>query len=128
MEQSTPIDNTQEINNIISQIEQDNKQVQQEPVIKEAIAPPPPQVEEPIIEEEYEEEEIDVSGWLINEVKLPSLVVSLCILFSFTHIDDFIGNYLSFLWNSELHSLNFIGVFVKSLLFGILFLIISKFL
>jgi len=124
MEKATPIsnikDNSSEINNILNQIEEDNKMIQEIP----------PQQPQQIIEEEFEEpeDESSVLDILWYEFKGPLLVAVLCILYSLPGPNDVVENYIPFMWSDVSESLNYLGSGVKALLFGIIYFIIYKYL
>ena len=123
MEKATPIsnikDNSSEIHNILNQIEEDNKMIQE--------IPSQPQQ---IIEEEFEEpeDESSVLDILWYEFKGPLLVAVLCILYSLPGPNDVVENYIPFMWSDVSESLNYLGSGVKALLFGIIYFIIYKYL
>ena len=124
MEKATPIsnikDNSSEINNILNQIEEDNKMIQEIP----------PQQPQQIIEEEFQEpeDESSVLDILWYEFKGPLLVAILCIIYSLHGPNSVVENYIPFMWSDTSESLNYLGMGVKALLFGIIYFIIHKYL
>lgn len=115
--------NSQEIDNIINQIQQDNIQIKQEET-KE----PEQQIYEQQAEndDQYEEQSYTMYDIIYNEVSYPLLVIVLFILLSIPQIDSMLCSYISFIC-SESGDINFFGILLKSLIMGILFYIFGKY-
>lgn len=116
--------NSQEIDNIINQIQQDNIQIKQKET-KE----PEQQIYEQQVEDndQYEEQNYTVYDIIYNEVSYPLLVIVLFILLSIPQIDSMLCSYISFIC-SESGDINFFGILLKSLIMGILFYIFGKYI
>ena len=114
--------NSQEIDNIINKIQQDNFQIKQEHTIK-----PNQEITEEQLEnnEEYQEE-YTMYDVIYNEVSYPLLVIVLFILLSIPQIDSMLCSYISFIC-SESGNLNLYGILLKSLVMGLLFYIFGKY-
>ena len=118
-------DNSNEIDNIINQIQRDNSQVKQEEVQM-------PQyhadnVEDDTMDENvYEDSNYTTYDVIYNEVSYPLLVIVLFILLSIPQVDTLLCSYISFIC-SESGDMNFFGILLKSLLIGILFYIFGKY-
>lgn len=128
MENSTSIqnlkddtkNNSEEIDNIINQIQQDSSKLKQE------MPPPemPPQEMPP--QEEMTYEEPSTYDVIYNEVSYPLLVIILFIILSIPQLDSLLCSYISFVC-SESGDINFFGILLKSLLMGILFYVFGKY-
>lgn len=124
-EESTPISSlqnqneNQDINDIINKIEKDNElpKTTPQPVKKE-------QSQE--IEEQEEEYEYSIFDVIYNEVSYPILVAVIYIILSFTKLDDLMCMYIKFICN-DTGEMNMFGVFLKSILAGLLFYIFGKY-
>jgi hypothetical protein len=137
MENSTNIenikqDNSTEINNIISQIQEDNNSVQQNPDasmktqhIRENVHDRNEIIDDNGVEHEIE---IDASiiDILLHEFKGTLSFIILFIVFSLRALDELLGTHLAFTWGEN--GLNMIGVSIKSLVGGIIFYILNKFI
>ncbi len=120
-------DNSQEIDNIINQIQRDNSQIKQEQIPMKA--PNPQQVDyqdETQYENQDEESNYTMYDIIYNEVSYPLLVIVLFILLSLPQLDTLLCCYISFIC-SESGDMNFFGILFKSLLMGILFYIFGKY-
>jgi len=139
MENSTNIenlkqDNSTEINNIISQIQKDNDSVQQNPEssmknqhIQENIQQGN---ENEIIDDNNDDRVIEIDASIIDillhEFKGTLSFIVLFIILSLRVLDELLGTHLAFTWGDN--SLNMIGVSIKSLVGGIIFYILNKFI
>jgi len=132
MENSTNIenlkqDNSTEINNIISQIQEDNDSVQQNPESSMKNQHSHENMEHEIIEDEQPIEiDASVMDILLHEFKGTLSFIVLFIILSLRVLDEVLGTYLEFTWNDN--GLNMIGVSIKSLVGGIIFYILNKFI
>ena len=121
--------NSQEIDNIINQIEQDNSTVTQE--LPEQIPLQVPEENKATPIEEYEQQDNTYEApsmydIIYNELSYPVLVIVLFIILSFPQLDSLLCSYISFIC-SESGEINFFGILLKSLLMGILFYIFGKY-
>ena len=132
MENSTNIenlkqDNSTEINNIISQIQENNDSVQQNPEssIKNQHVQENIEHENEIVDDEHAIE-IDASiiDILLHEFKGTLSFIVLFIIFSLRVLDELLGTHLAFTWSDN--GLNMIGVSIKSLVGGIILYILNK--
>jgi|TARA_R110002074_G_scaffold325558_1_gene495864 hypothetical protein len=141
MENSTSIknlednvqDNSKEIDNIINQIQQDNSHIQSTPQQDKSV-----NKKEVLNEQEfkYEDEDEDESQYeepnytmydvIYNEVSYPLLVIILFIMLSIPQVDSMLCSYISFIC-SDSGDINFFGILLKSLLMGLLFYILGKY-
>jgi Fe2+ transport system protein B len=136
MENSTNIenlkqDNSTEINNIISQIQQDNDSVQHNPessMRNQHVQENTQEVNEIIDDNNEQAIEIDASiiDILLHEFKGTLSFILLFIVFSLRALDELLGTHLAFTWGEN--GLNMIGVSIKSLVGGIIFYILNKFI
>ena len=121
---STPISNLNcnddNIKNIIDKIDIDNKEIQKENTnIKE--------IKTDVPDENIETEEISYFDIIFYEL-LPSIIsIILFFILSLENVDDILGNYLKFMLNDE-SKLTYLGILFKSILFGIIFYLINKFI
>ena len=124
---STPISdlnfNNNEINNIIDKINIDNEQVQKENIVSNETN----EIKSNIENEPIQTEEISYFDIIFYEL-LPSIIcIILYFILSLENVDDILGNYLKFMLNDE-NKLTYLGILFKSILFGIIFYIINKFI
>lgn len=127
-ENSTPISdlnsNNSEINDIIDKINIDNTEIQKEAQKENIITK---EIKTNVSEENNESEEISYFDIIFYEL-LPSIItIVLFFILSLENVDDILGNYLKFMLNDE-NRLTYLGILFKSILFGILFYIINKFI
>ena len=122
-----PKNNSQEIDNIINQIQHDNSQIKQDDVQM----PQTPQMnqmpQEYEEETQHEEQEYTMYDVIYNEVSYPLLVIVLFILLSIPQIDTLLCSYISFICNDS-GDMNIFGVIFKSLIMGMLFYIFGKYI
>jgi hypothetical protein len=118
-----PKNNSQEIDNIINQIQQDNSQIKQDDVQMPQMPQMPQEYEE---ETQHEEQEYTMYDVIYNEVSYPLLVIVLFILLSIPQIDTLLCSYISFICNDS-GDMNIFGVIFKSLIMGMLFYIFGKY-
>ena len=115
--------NNNEINNIIENINIDNEQVQKENIINNDAK----EIKTNLQNEDIEIDEISYFDILFYEL-LPSIIcIILFFVLSLENVDDILGNYLKFMLNDE-SRLTYLGILFKSILFGIIFYIINKFM
>ena len=115
--------NNNEINNIIENINIDNEQVQKENIINNDAK----EIKTNLQNEDIEIDEISYFDILFYEL-LPSIIcIILFFVLSLENVDDILGNYLKFMLNDE-SRLTYLGILFKSILFGIIFYIINKFI
>lgn len=131
-ESSTPIcdlnSNNDDINNIIDNINIDNKEIQKEIQKENTITNSNSNEIKPNVpDENIETEEISYFDIIFYEL-LPSIIsIILFFILSLENVDDILGNYLKFMLNDE-SRLTYLGILFKSILFGIIFYIINKFI
>ena len=116
--------NASDINDILNQIEQDNKIIQEIPhqsnqVIQENIQ---------INNEPEVEDDTSAIDILWYEFKGPILVAVLCILFTFNSFDSIFERFIPFLWSNDNNSLNCAGLVLKSVLFGSIYFLVNKYI
>jgi len=139
MENSTSIknlednvqDNSKEIDNIINQIQQDNSHIQSTPqqdksVNKKEVLNEQEFKYEDEDESQYEEPNYTMYDVIYNEVSYPLLVIILFIMLSIPQVDSMLCSYISFIC-SDSGDINFFGILLKSLLMGLLFYILGKY-
>lgn len=114
--------NASDINDILNQIEQDNK------IIQEIPPTPNPPVQENIINEPEVEDDSSAIDILWYEFKGPILVAILCILFTFNSFDSIFERFIPFLWSDDNNSLNYFGLGLKAIIFGIIYFILNKYI
>ena len=129
MENSTNIDNLKqdnstEINNIIQQIEKDNETVKNTPSVQFQEQPQYQEEQQPLQNEPIEIN-ASMTDILLHEFKGTLTFIILFILFSINNVDELMGSYLSFVWGDD--RLNMFGVAIKSVVAGVLFYILNKF-
>ena len=122
LKQDSGKSNSQEIDNIINQIQQDNTQIKQGDD-----GEPEQQNNEQQNNEQYEESDYTMYDVIYNEVSYPLLVIVLFIILSIPQIDSMLCSYISFIC-SESGDINFFGILLKSLIMGILFYIFGKYI
>ena len=128
-ESSTPIcdlsSNNDDINNIIDNINIDNKEIQKEIQKENTITNSNSNEIKPNVpDENIETEEISYFDIIFYEL-LPSIIsIILFFILSLENVDDILGNYLKFMLNDE-SRLTYLGILFKSILFGIIFYIIK---
>ena len=121
--------NSQEIDNIINQIQQDNFQIKQGNTTKtndKIDSEEQSGNNEVYQEQEYQEQEYTIYDVIYNEVSYPILVIVLFILLSIPQVDSMLCSYISFVC-SESGELNLYGILLKSLVMGLLFYIFGKY-
>ena len=120
--------NSEEIDNIINQIQQDNIQIKQGNTTKNNDVITEEQVgnNQDYQEQEYQEQEYTMYDVVYNEVSYPILVIVLFILLSIPQVDSMLCSYISFVC-SESGDLNLYGILLKSLVMGLLFYIFGKY-
>lgn len=125
---TTQKNNSEEIDNIINQIQQDNIQIKEGNTTKMNDTNTEEQVEnnEDYEEQEYQEQEYTMYDVIYNEVSYPILVIVLFILLSIPQLDSMLCSYISFVC-SESGVLNLYGILLKSLVMGLLFYIFGKY-
>ena len=116
---TTQKNNSEEIDNIINQIQQDNIQIKQGNTTKMNDTNTEEQVgnKEDYEEQEYQEQEYTMYDVIYNEVSYPILVIVLFILLSIPQLDSMLCSYISFVC-SESGELNLYGILLKSLVMG----------
>jgi hypothetical protein len=132
LKQDSGKSNSQEIDNIINQIQQDNTQIKQgddgEPEQQNNEQQNNEQQNnEQQNNEQYEESDYTMYDVIYNEVSYPLLVIVLFIILSIPQIDSMLCSYISFIC-SESGDINFFGILLKSLIMGILFYIFGKYI
>ena len=126
-ENSTPISdlnsNSDEINNIIDNINIDNKEIQKENSITNNSNTK--EIKTNVLDENIKSEEISYFDIIFYEL-LPSIIsIILFFILSLENVDDILGSYLKFMLNDE-SKLTYLGILFKSVLFGLIFYIINK--
>ena len=126
---TTQKNNSEEIDNIINQIQQDNIQIKEGNTTKtndEIVSEEQSGNNEIYQEQEYQEQEYTMYDVIYNEVSYPILVIVLFILLSIPQVDSMLCSYISFVC-SESGDLNLYGILLKSLVMGLLFYIFGKY-
>ena len=77
-------------------------------------------------ESQYEEPNYTMYDVIYNEVSYPLLVIVLFIMLSIPQVDSMLCSYISFIC-SDSGDINFFGILLKSLVMGILFYILGKY-
>jgi hypothetical protein len=125
-------DNSNEIDNIINQIQRDNSQVKQDGASMNEQMPQyhADNIDDTggnsIDENVYEDSSYSTYDVIYNEVSYPLLVIVLFILLSIPQVDTLMCSYISFIC-SDSGDMNFFGTLLKSLLIGILFYFFGKY-
>jgi len=122
--ENTNKDNSSSINDILNQIEQDNKIIQDIPPRSNQNTEENIQINnEPDIEDDT-----SIFDILWYEFKGPILVAILCILFTFNSFDSIFEKFIPFLWSNDNNSINYIGLVIKAILFGVIYFIVNKYI